>query len=473
MKFKTIKIYAQKYMQRKIIVLFLIAIFLSTTGFRCKWVSKSVKKQMRPITLNYWRVWDDEDKFSDIINKYHQIHPYITIKYRKLHYENYEDELINAFAEDKGPDIFSINNSWIRKYKTKITPLPDKIKMVYLVKKGSIKKEVIPELRVKKTMTIRELKDKFADVVFKDVILNDKNKRPRIFALPLHLDTLVMFVNLDLLDNSGVAKIPKTWSEVQAAVKKITKQDNQGNIIQSGIALGTSRNIERYSDILSLLMMQNGATMMEDDIVKFDKIPLIYKDKKYFPGAEALRFYTDFANPAKEVYTWNSKLDDDLDMFISGRLAIFFGYSYHQQIIKQRAPKLNYVIAPMPQIKNNTKQVNFADYWVEVVSKKTKHRNEAWDFIQFATKAENVKSYLKKAKKPTALRSLIDMQKEDDDLAVFANQILTSDDWYYGKDNKAMENIFANMIDSVNQGKEEPLTQIVSLAAKKIQQTVH
>ncbi len=458
-------------MKKKTIILSLIFIFIITSGFGCKRVDKKVKEAMEPITLNYWRVWDGPDDFSDIIAKYNAIHPYITINYRKLRYSEYENELLNALAEDRAPDIISIHNTWIKKYQSKIEPMPEQITMAYPVEKGSIKKEVVPELRTTKSIALKDIKNNFIDTVYKDVVIK-KDGKERVYGLPLSVDTLAMYYNKDLFNNAGIVEPPAYWNkDFQKKVKQLTKISAKGGIIQSGIALGGSSNIERYSDILSVLMMQNGAEMLSDSgQVRFASVPAIFKERKFSPGMEALRFYTDFANPTKEVYSWNSELGNSINMFIDGKLAMVFGYSYDLPIIKAKAPKLNFAVAPLPQI-GDLQKVNYANYWVETVLKKSKHPDAAWDFVQFAARAENVKSYLDKTGKPTALRSLIEGQIEDGKVDVFANQLLTAKSWYRGKNSGAMEKIFKEMIDQVNADPKK-IKKIINSAAGKVQQTI-
>ncbi len=460
----------------KIFTLLLIFTLLSGFGLRC--ANKQVQEAMKPVSLNYWRVWDEADDFDDIIKTYQLQHPYVSINYRRLRYSEYEKELLEAFAEDRVPDIFSIHNTWVKKYQTKIKPMPEATTMVYPIEKGTIKKQIINELRTTKSLTLKELRDNFLDVVYGDVVVKSTDEKTNqvkdfIFALPLSVDTLVMYYNKDLFNNAGIIDYPRYWNkDFQKIVKNLTKQDIKGQIIQSGVALGGSSNIERYSDILSVLMMQNGTEMLNNSgRVLFASTPSAYQEQKFVPGLEALQFYCDFANPAKEVYSWNDNLDNSLDMFIKGKLAIFFGYAYHQPTIKAKAPKLNYVIVPLPQIEGNS-AVNFANYWVETVSKKSRHPDEAWDFIQFAARAENVKSYLDKTKKPTALRSLIEEQQKNPEMEVFANQLLTAKSWYKGKDSNVMEEIFKEMIDKVNAG-QEAIGNIIGQGASKVQQTIN
>lgn len=459
-------------MSKKITILFLLAVFLLTAGFGCKIADKKTQEAMTPITLTYWRVFDDSDVFQDIIAKYKALHPFITIEYRKLRFSEYETELLNALAEDRGPDIFSIHNTWLKKYQSKLTPMPDTITMAYPVVKGTIKKEVVPELRTTNSLSLKELKDNFVDVVSHDVILDDG----KVYGLPLSVDTLAMFYNKDLFNNAGISQVPQYWNkEFLQAIKKLTKQDPQKGLIRAGVALGGGLNINRFSDILSVLMMQNGAVMMDDNNrVIFNVVPPLSKDSGYNPGLEALRFYTDFSNPAKESYSWNNDLPNSLDMFISGNLAIMFSYAYDLPTIKAQAPKLNFSLAKLPQIEGNPPtNINFANYWVEVVSKKSTHQNEAWDFVQFITKEEQAKSYLEKTKKPTALRSLVAWQRQDNEIGVFADQVLTAKSWYKGKNAQAAEDAIKEMINTVVKNTGEKIQDVINNAAAKVQQTIN
>lgn len=459
-------------MRKKLIVLMLLGVFIVSSGFGCKIANKQTVEASKPITLTYWRVFDDSDAFGEIITKYKAIHPFINIDYHKLRYDEYENQLLNALAEDRGPDIFSIHNTWIEKYQSKIVPMPATITMVYPTVQGTIQKTVVNTLKTTNSLTLKELKDNFVDVVSHDVILSDN----KIYGLPLSVDTLAMFYNKDLFNNAGISQAPQYWNkEFLQDIKKLTKQDTKKGLVQSGVAMGTAANVNRYSDIISVLMLQNGAVMEDENgQVVFNRVPLFAKDANYNPGLEALRFYTDFANPGKESYAWNNDLPNSLSMFVSGNLAIMFSYSYDLATIKAQAPKLNFSVAKLPQIEGNPPtNINFANYWVEVVSKKSAHQNEAWDFIQFITKEEQAKSYLEKTKRPTALRALVEKQKTDNDIGVFADQVLTAKSWYKGKDAAIAEDAIKAMIETVVKNTSDKLQDILDIAASRVQQTIN
>ena len=464
-------------MSKKLFSLFLILIVILTGGFGCKVVNIEAERAFEPISLEYWGVESSSDDFRGILAKYKEAHPNITVNYRKFRFEEYEKELINALAEDRGPDIFSIHNTAVREYLGKLAPMPAEITMAHPVIGGGIQKTIMPELRTVKSLTMSQLRANFADVVYGDAVVSARNEAgqliEQIYALPLAMDTMALYYNRDLLNDAGIPSPPAYWNkQFQQNVAALTKQDVRGRIVQAGVALGGASNIDRSSDILSLLMIQNGAEMLNvNGVPAFHRIPDRYATQRYNPGIEALRFYTDFANPAKEVYAWNSDLENSLEMFTQGKLAFMIGYSYHYATIKSRAPKLNFDVATLPQIENTSKVVSFANYWMEGVSKKSAHIGEAWDFVQFATREGNVDTYLESIKKPSALRSLSVKQISTGDyLSIFAGQVLTAQSWYKGNNPKAMAEIFNEMILAAISGQK--LEDVISLAASKINQTI-
>lgn len=428
----------------------------------------------KPITLNYWRVLDDGDAFGDVINAYRALHPNVTVNYRKLRLDEYEGELVNAFAEDRGPDIFTVHNDWIRAYRPKLLPAPASVKMAFREIQGVQKNQVW----VQKTLPVitpAQVKNNFVDQAGRDVVIKGQSSDPKqgivdqLWGLPLAMDTMALYYNKDILNAAGIPTPATNWAEFQDHVKRLTTYDEQGKLMKPAAGIGTSRNVDRSFDLLSLLMMQNGAEMADaNGLPTFQKTPQ-NMTRDIPPGVEALTFYTDFANPSKEVFTWDDTQPNSFDAFISGKTAYYFGYAYALPSIRARAPKLNFGVTNVPQI-DPANKVNFANYWVEAVSKKSKNADAAWDFVQFAAAADQAKLYLNKTSKPTALRSLVNTQLSDPDIGVFASQVLTAKSWYQGADSQATESAFNEMIDSTLAGALPD--RAISLAAQTVAQTI-
>lgn len=449
------------------LAVFLLLVVFVFAGFGCRVQDSKTKEAMKPITLTYWRVWDSQKDFQSMINGYKAIHPNVQVVYRNIRFEEFEEKLLEAMAEGDGPDMFSIHSSWIPDYRKRISPMPAKISMAYQYVKKSlgVKEEVLVEYRTTRSITPEKVKEQFAGPVFEEVVHDGQ-----IYGLPLGLDTLAMYYNIDLLNNAGFPEPAQNWADLQKQAPDLTRQNAEGRITQSAVALGGGSNVERYFDILSLLMMQNGAQMMSSGLTRVTMADNpISRSGDTPPGEDALRFYTEFSNPSRNVYTWNKNKPNSLDSFVQGNLAYFFGYAYHQPTIRARAPKLNFGLAPMLQISGNS-PINYANYWVETVSARSKNKEAAWDFIQYMAKEENVKSHLEATGKPTALRSLYNKQRKDLDVGIFAEQILTAQNWYRGRGAAAAEKFFKEMIEAVGSGvgTEEAILD----AAKKIQQTL-
>jgi multiple sugar transport system substrate-binding protein len=388
------------------------------------------KKTVKPAYLVVWGVYDGEDVFKEQIIEYTKQNKGIVVKYEKKNPVTYEEDLIRAFAENKAPDIWMMHNTWLPKYKNLIKELPE-----------ALSKEILP---------FELFKNSFVDVVEKDFSENNK-----IYGLPLYVDTLAMYYNKDFFNSESIVSPPQTWDELVEDMDSLGKKDQWGQITRAGVAMGTAENINRATDILSLLMLQNGTKMISDDREKatFNESMRI-GEKTYYPGREALRFYTDFSNPSKRTYTWNRQMRYSVDAFIEGKAVIMFNYSHQIPTIRARAPYLNFGIAPMPQVKDRNFDINYANYWAFTVSKKSvsaeneRIAQEAWKFIVFMTQQGDSKKYLEKTKKPTARKDLVDWQRNDLDLGVFAKQSLTAKNWYQ-IDNLKIEEIFIDAIDSV------------------------
>ncbi|MFA6534595.1 MAG: hypothetical protein WCT37_05530, partial [Patescibacteria group bacterium] len=91
--------FQNKNFKIKLSVLVLLFVFLTTAGLGCK--STVPPEATKPVTLKYWRVWDSQDDFAAIISAYRAMHPNVNIEYRTFRYEEYQNALLEAFAEDR------------------------------------------------------------------------------------------------------------------------------------------------------------------------------------------------------------------------------------------------------------------------------------------------------------------------------------------------------------------------------------
>lgn len=378
-------------------------------------------------TLEFWGLYDDLAVWQPVFDAYKKNNnSNISFNYVRMNPDTYEQDLIEALASGKTPDIIMFHSSWLPKHGNKIFPLPETL------------------------MTLRTFQEIFPDVATIDFV--SKNK---IYALPVWTDVLVMFYNKDLFNTAGIATPPKTWDSFIGAVQKLSEKDKFGNLVKSGASIGTGNNVDNSTDILSLLMLQSGIKMISDDGT----------EAVFSNGESALRFYTDFANPKSGAYAWNDKLPNSFDAFTSGKTAIIFDYAVNIPRLKQKASNLRLGIAAVPQLINATKVVNYSDFWGYSVPTVSKNSETAWNFLVFLTGKDMNKYFSGTVLRPASRRDVLAEEQSSPDLGVFAENILSATNWYR-IDPVAINNIFKDMINSVVLMNVKPADAIYDAASK-------
>ncbi len=425
-------------MNQKAVVIAIIAGVLVLGGLAAALLLAGEDPTKMKANLVLWNVFDDSDVFAPLIKEFNQTYKGIKIEYYKKPVSSYENDLVNALAAGRGPDIFAVNNTWLPKHQDKLAPVPDT------------------------TMTVKQFQDTFVDVAAKDFIASPPQKSSgvgvnqtplpeQIYAMPLFVDTLALFWNKDIFNSAGVSQPPADWLAFQKLVDKLRKKDENGNIVQAAACFGSASNVNRASDILSLLMLQAGSPMIDEQkgVATFDQT-VTYNEENYTPGVSSLNFYTSFANPTTANYTWNNKMDYSIDAFAEGRAAMMINYAYQIPTIEAKDSHLRFAIAPMPQPQSAQKIVNFANYWGLGVSASASDTNQkaAWVFVKWLTEKDQAQKYLASAKRPAARRDLVEWQSSDTELGVFAEQALSAKSWHQA-DSAKIETIFNDMINSV------------------------
>jgi ABC-type glycerol-3-phosphate transport system substrate-binding protein len=230
----------------------------------------------------------------------------------------------------------------------------------------------------------------------------------------------------------------------------------QGQIVRAGAAIGGSeKTVVNATDILPLLMMQNGSQMV--DPASFSprldsRAPGSGSVGTQTPATDAFNFYVQFANAGSPYYTWNESQNSSLDSFANSKTAMAFAYQSQLPIITNKNPYLRFGVAAMPQVADNDfNAVNYAHYWALAVPKQSTQQSVAWDFIQYLS-VTGALSYSNEAHHPPALRTSIAALEDDPDLGVFARQALTARSWYMPNSTK-VKAIFNDTIQKVLAGR--------------------
>lgn len=313
-------------------------LFLVVTLFVLPRFQKSTTSEA---TLTYWGLWENEGAIKTLISEFERENPSIKVQYEKQDIKQYRERLNTRIQNNTGPDIFRYHNTWLPMMKNSLAPLSTEV----------FKKE--------------EFEKNYYPVVKQDIVKNGA-----LYGVPLGIDVLALYINKDIFSAAGL-DVPTTWDSFANTARKLTVKDEQGKIKTAGAALGTFDNINHAPDLVSLLLVQNGADLEDMQSTTQN-------------ASDALSFYTSFSNDESKV--WDETLDPSLLMFIKGNLAMYFGYSWDVFSIKASNPNLPFEVYAVPHLPN--RNMTIASYWVEGVSSKSKHQKEAMIFMKFLAKKE-------------------------------------------------------------------------------------
>lgn len=321
---------------RKILIAVAIVVLLAVGG-RFAWGFLAGAKE---VTITYWGLWENDATIQSVIADFESQNPKIKVSYLKQSPKQYRERLQAAIARGEGPDVFRFHNTWVAMLVRDLAAVPSEV------------------------MTASQFAQSFYPVASADLVAGST-----VYGIPLMIDGLGLYYNEDLFATAGVVP-PTTWVELLDIVPKLTVKNDQ-TILTSAVALGTTGNVENYSDILATMFMQNGA----------DLTNLSGKEAE-----ETLIFYKNFADPTNPYYTWNETLDNSIYAFATGRVAMILAPSWRAFDVAQINPDLRFKIAPVPQLPGNT--VTWASYWVEGVSAQSKYQDQAWKFVTYLTSRE-------------------------------------------------------------------------------------
>lgn len=407
-------------------LVFVLIFSLSACRTKTTDTSSPVASEQEKIEIVWWSLFDPCDTFKGQIEEFQSKYSNYRVTCKKFTNPNqYKALLIDELAAGEGPDIFTLKNTDFKANYKKISPVPANI--------------MVPD----------QFRDTFFAVAADDLIFETDEQPEQIWGVPIYIDTLALYYNKQLFRDNlpSTDKPDTTWEGIKEQVYALTKKDNSiERFAVSGIALGRADNIQRAIDIFSMMLLQHGTQMYNENYTE-----AVFADKQgtfegtgeaYYRGVEALNLYTGFALSNYKYYSWNALITSlfpeqkEVGAFVKGKTAMIFGYSWLYDEIDleiQAAEKSGKThialedigIAEVPQLvdpeKTGTKDA-FASYYPLTVSRNSKNPEAAWEFIAFLASPSSLQDYHEKTHKPTPRKDMADEQGLESLFGVFARQ---------------------------------------------------
>ncbi len=336
----------------------------------------------------------------------------------------YESELINAIAAGTGPDLIFLSQQDIGLLADKVTPIP-----YSTVSQSTFITSYIDEGQL---------------------FLTPQG----ILSLPFIIDPLVMYWNRDTFTGVGQGQPPQYWSELITLAPKMTGLDAGGNIRKSAVAMGTWDNVVNAKAILSALIMQSG-DFITNRAPSGNLVPILGSrpnNSNVSPASEALRFYTDFANPSKTTYSWNRSLPSSYNAFTAGDLAIYFGFASEYRSIGERNPNLRFGVATLPQLEGASAKITSGTMVGLAIARGSQNPNGALAAAIKLTSPTSAAAVAQQLGLPPARRDVRTDTSSSAAAAVFVQSALMSRSWA-DPNTQTTNSLFKEMIESVISGR--------------------
>lgn len=352
---------------------------------------------------------------------------YFTLRYVEKAPAGFEREFVEAKADNRAPDLLLLPHELAFTQRARLAPLP-------------------PDL-----ISQRQFRDTFIDAG--ELLTSGA----AVLALPLVVDPLVMYYNKNLLAEAGLAAPPRTWTEFKVKTMALTTLDSRRNIIRSAAALGETRNIAHAKDLLAMLFLQAGNTIVARPASAAGGAYVSQLNQSFGtilkPAVAVLDFYTQFADPARPNYSWNRSLPEARQAFIRGQTVFYFGYGSEYKMLTRENPHLAFDLASVPQTEetNWPKLVLGRLLSVAVVSggPKTVAAGQAARALAGPVSAGALSAALFL---PPARRDLLSQAPTDPVMALFHRAAILARAWP-DPDPAGTKKIFETMIESVTTGR--------------------
>lgn len=301
------------------------------------------------ITLTYYH-WNPatDHLIQDMVEKFEQKHPHITIETQSYEPSDYWSKLSAMAASGNLPDVFDMSSGYVEEWTAN--------GLLY-----NLQDFVERDLNM----------DDYYENLFDTFRYPDEDGD--IYSVPYAWVTTVLYYNKDMFDEAGLDYPHEawTWDDFLAAAKELTKDTNgDGQIDQWGFWV-----YGRYAQIEGWIY-QNDGDILNDDKTRFEP------DDN---AIEALQFLTDLTtvhevSPKPQA----TEGEEQGDLFPLQRVAMWVDGSFNIENIRDVSEgAFEFGINQIPRGPSWKEDVAYG--WPDniAIAKTTEYTEEAWEFIKF------------------------------------------------------------------------------------------
>lgn len=351
----------------------------------------------------------------------------------------FPEVLVNAIAEGTGPDMIVLPNDLLISQASKLQP---------------ITYEAYP---------LRDFRDTFVDGA--EIFAFPAG----IYGIPFAVDPLVMYWNQTMHSSAGLAYPPRTWEElVGVTVPSLTYRTDDNDIEKSALAFGEYSNVANGKETLIMLLLQAGSRLVDIGGSSFVVDLNASVGTTNIPPADyALRFYTEFSNPAKTTYTWNRALPRDNESFLAENLGLYFGFGSEYGQLRDGNSNLSFDVTEVPQSGNTAARKTYGTFYAFAIPKSSKNPAGAYEAARTLALGPSADALVRSLDFAPVRRDLIAAGSGSAIGDVVYRSALIAQAWL-DPNPVVTDDIFKEMVEGVTSGRQK-VSEAIENASYKIQ----
>lgn len=386
--------------------------------------------------LVFLRAGTEENKktaFTELIRQFEDKYPNYTVEYQEAPWgDDMETKLNTGFASGTAPDVinFSLASIGARVPLGQYEPL----------------NEYVEDW---------EGKDDYYESVLEAGSIGDN-----LYGIGYLADARVFVYNTELFEKAGLDpdSPPTNWEELKEYHEKLVVRDDDGNVIQTGLAVATNgTNINQW---LQIFMMQNGVTNLVDEAT--DEI--LFNTPE---AVEAMNFLKELNDIG--LVTWDNSQSDQ-NPFKNGTAAMTV--TSENEYTSMNTGELEGKLRIGPMFSNKS-DATFCGMHFMFMSSDSKNKDAAWDLIEFLTSKDSMQVWIDTVG-TSPLRSSLEsyyLEKNPENGPYILNAIETGRGSAKVPYFNTMFNIVDNAMEQVFYG-EASVEDALNAAAEKLQEEI-
>ncbi len=333
--------------------------------------------------LSVWVMGEAGQQLQTLLEQFQKENPGITVDVQGIPWGQAHEKLMTAAAGGTLPDVFQVGTTWMSQFSALdvFEPLNDRIQ----------NSQVVSE-------------DKFFHGSWVTNVFNGQ-----VQGLPWYADTRILFYRQDLVEAAGYRKIPEDWYAFQELGNKLIQKDASGQTTRYGMDV-------RAAGIFFFLasLWQNGASVLNEQMQPALNTAEAIQAIEYYQA-----FFTEGIAPL--IGQQGTEL---IKNFEAGQVCMFAGGPWTVEEIHRYAPDVASKLGTsmLPGKKQRTSFIGGSNM---VIYKGSKHKDQAWKFLEYLSRPEVQMRWYQIAKAlPANLETWEDEQLQQDPvLRTFGEQM--------------------------------------------------